>query len=391
MPPKKEAVAEKPLLGRFKNSLKCGIVGMPNVGKSTFFNVLCQQQADAQNFPFCTIDPNTSQCTVPDERFIFLCKHYAPKSEVPAVLKVTDIAGLVKGAATGEGLGNAFLSHISAVDGIYHMVRAFEDADVAHVEVTVDPIRDLDIISAELRAKDIQTVQRLLDAVSSGKRNSDKVIAATCSMQEKFLALLQEGKDIRAGDWDAKEIELLNEIQFLTAKPVIVLVNLSQDDFVRRKNKWLVKIKEWVDAHGGDPIIPLSCAVELQFAECKTPDETSALAAKLGCQSALPKIVTTGYHRLNLIHFFTAGADEVKCWTVRKGTKAPAAAGTIHTDFEKGFICAETMSFEDFKAADGKEADVKKNGKLRQQGKEYVVLDGDIIVFKFNVSHSGKK
>ncbi len=353
--------------------------------------MLCKQQADAQNFPFCTIDPNTSQCVVPDERFDYLCAHYKPKSEVPAVLKVTDIAGLVKGAAEGQGLGNAFLSHIAAVDGIYHMVRAFEDSEVAHVEVTVDPVRDLEIISGELRAKDIQTMQRRLDQVTPGKRSADKAVAAQYAMDEKFLHWLQENKDIRAGDWDAKEIEVLNDIQLLTAKPVVVLINLSEGDYVRRKNKWLVKIKEWVDAHGGDPIIPLSCAVELQFADCKTPDETAALATKLGCQSALSKIILTGYHRLNLIHFFTSGTDEVKCWTLRKGAKAPQAAGTIHTDFEKGFICAETMAFEDFKAADGKEADVKKNGKYRQQGREYIVQDGDIIVFKAGQIAASKK
>jgi obg-like ATPase 1 len=359
--------------------------------QSTFFNVLCKQQADAQNFPFCTIDPNTSQCIVPDERFDYLVKHYHPKSEVPAVLKVTDIAGLVKGAAEGQGLGNAFLSHIAAVDGIYHMVRCFEDSEVAHVETTVDPVRDLEIIAGELRAKDIQTMNRRLESVSAGKRNTDKAVAAQYAMEEKFLALLNEGKDIRGGDWDAKEIELLNEIQLLTAKPVIVLINLSEADYVRRKNKWLVKIKEWVDAHGADPIIPLSCAVELKFADCQTPEETAKLAAEIGCQSALPKIITSGYHRLHLIHFFTAGSDEVKCWTLRKGAKAPQAAGTIHSDFEKGFICAEVMAFEDFKAADGKEADVKKAGKHRQQGREHVVNDGEIIVFKHGNISAGKK
>eukprot|EP01108_Squamamoeba_japonica_P005881 TRINITY_DN4758_c0_g1_i1.p2 TRINITY_DN4758_c0_g1~~TRINITY_DN4758_c0_g1_i1.p2 ORF type:complete len:343 (-),score=191.76 TRINITY_DN4758_c0_g1_i1:65-1093(-) len=308
-----------------------------------------------------------------------------------AVLKVTDIAGLVRGAADGAGLGNAFLSHIAAVDGIFHMVRAFEDADIAHVEVSVDPVRDLEIIAAELRAKDLAAVRRQIASVSVAKRGQDKPLNARCLIWEKIEAFLADGNDVRNGDWNPKEVDELNEMLLLSAKPVIVLVNLSERDYVRRKNKWLGKIKAWVDEHGGDPIIPLSCALEQRYAECATDEERAKLQEEVGAPSILNKIVTTGYHRLNLIHFFTSGADEVKCWTIRKGMRAPQAAGTIHTDFEEGFISADVHSFDDFKECGGNEAEVKKKGKLRQQGKAYVVQDGDIIFFKFAAKKGGKK
>eukprot|EP00019_Armaparvus_languidus_P006648 CAMPEP_0168590420 /NCGR_PEP_ID=MMETSP0420-20121227/6558_1 /TAXON_ID=498008 /ORGANISM="Pessonella sp." /LENGTH=394 /DNA_ID=CAMNT_0008626077 /DNA_START=43 /DNA_END=1230 /DNA_ORIENTATION=+ len=384
MPAKKNDVPEeKPILGRVKNTLKMGIVGLPNVGKSLFFSVITKLQVDSQNFPFCTIDPNESQCIVPDARFDYLVEQFKPKSEVPAVLKITDIAGLVKGAAEGAGLGNAFLSHIAAVDGIFHMLRVFPDEDVVHVETTVDPVRDLDIITGELRSKDIQTMERTLSGISIAKRNQDKELNALCLMHEKFLEHLQQGHDIRAGDWNAKEIDALNDLYLLTAKPVIYLINMSVKDYARRKNKWLGKIKAWIDEHGGDPIIPFSATFEQQLIEQPDDAAREKLCADSGCQSALAKIITTGYHRLNLIHFLTCGPDEVRCWTVRKGAKAPQAAGVIHTDFERGFICADVVNYDDFKEC-GSEANAKKAGKMKSEGRNYVMRDGDIVHFKFN-------
>eukprot|EP00897_Mesotaenium_endlicherianum_P001167 jgi/Mesen1/11050/ME000099S10489 len=280
---------------------------------------------------------------------------YAPP--VSAFLEVHDIAGLVRGANEGQGLGNAFLSHIRAVDGIFHVCRAFDDSDVIHVEDTVDPIRDLEIIHNELRLK--------------------------------VKEWLQDGKDVRLGEWKALEAEVLNQFQLLTAKPVVYLVNLTEKDYQRKKNKWLAKIHAWVQEHGADPIIPFSGVLESALADMPE-DEVKKYCEEKQLISALPKIVKTGFAAINLIYFFTSGPDEVRCWQIRKNLKAPQAAGAIHTDFERGFICAEVMKFEDLKEL-GTEVAVKAAGKYRQEGKTYVVQDGDIIFFKFNVTSSGKK
>ncbi|KAL5489671.1 hypothetical protein EMCRGX_G018789 [Ephydatia muelleri] len=386
MPPKKKEEEEAtPLLGRFGTSLKCGIVGLPNVGKSTFFNVLTKSAAPAENFPFCTIDPNESRVAVPDERFDYLCQQWKPASIVPAYLHVVDIAGLVKGAHEGKGLGNAFLSHISACDSLFHVVRAFDDDDVTHVEGDVNPVRDLEIIHEELRLRDQQyltkTVGTLEKTSIRGGNKKDKPEFDILSKVSTFLT--EEKKDIRFGQWTAVEIEVLNKHLFLTAKPLIYLVNLSEKDYIRKKNKWLVKIKEWVESR--DPqatVIPFSGALELKLADMP-PDEAHRYCDENKTQSALSKIITTGYKALNLQYFFTAGEDEVKAWTIQAGTKAPQAAGKIHTDFENGFIMAEVMKFEDFKEH-GSESEVKAHGKYRQQGRNYIVEDGDIILFKFN-------
>ncbi|KAJ9558192.1 hypothetical protein OSB04_012806 [Centaurea solstitialis] len=416
MPPKatksKEAPAERPILGRFSSHLKIGIVGLPNVGKSTLFNTLTKLSIPAENFPFCTIEPNEARVHIPDERFEWLCQHFKPKNEVSAFLEIHDIAGLVKGAHEGQGLGNSFLSHIRAVDGIFHVLRAFEDPDIIHVDDSVDPVRDLEVITAELRLKDVEFIERRIeDLEKSMKRSNDKQLKVEHELCLKVKSLLTEGKDVRLGDWKAADIEILNTFQLLTAKPVVYLVNMNEKDYQRKKNKFLSKIHSWVQEHGGEPIIPFSCALERNLSDMpqdeaekycednKTQrlvhdelswnwedsimrfvgylkhkyyacvllemEESEFLNAMENryldldyCGSALPKIIKTGFSAINLIYFFTAGADEVKCWQIRRQTKAPQAAGAIHTDFERGFICAEVMKFDDLKEL-GSEAAVK--------------------------------
>ncbi|KAI8911082.1 P-loop containing nucleoside triphosphate hydrolase protein [Gorgonomyces haynaldii] len=398
MPPKKNAVVEKPMLGRPSNNLKMGIVGLPNVGKSSFFNSLTNSAVPSENFPFCTIDPSEARVNVPDERFEWLCNFYKPASKVAAYLTCVDIAGLVKGASEGQGLGNAFLSHIKAVDGIFHLTRAFEDADITHVEGDVNPVRDLEIIHNELRIKDVEFLTKQVetkkkDVARIGKGGN----AADKAKKEEFEIISKvhdwvanQNRDVRDGEWTGKEIEVINSLFLITAKPVVYLVNLSERDFARKKNKWLPKIKQWIDEHHpGDLLIPFSGIVENKLSMMESQQEKLDYLKSLGEEhqspsplvSALPKIIVTGYNALQLIYFFTGGPDEVRAWTIRKNTKAPQAAGTIHTDFEKAFVMAEVMKFDDLKEL-GTEAAVKAGGKYRQQGKEYVVLDGDIIYFK---------
>ena len=403
MPPKKKDEPEEAVgaarFGRVRNNLKMGVVGLPNVGKSSLFNLLTDQSIAAENFPFCTIEPNEARCAVPDERYDFLCNMWKPPSEYPAYLHVTDIAGLVRGAAEGAGLGNDFLSHISAVDGIFHVVRAFDSEEVIHVDDSVDPVRDLETIQAELCARDMQYLKKAVEQekLDVKKNPTMKLSALFISTMDKVEEMLTNNLPIRNGEWTTPEVLMIKEKlgRLITTKPIVYLVNLSKKDFIRKKNKWLVKIHTWIKEHGGGVMIPFSVEFEQDLWDVREDvDATKAFLDSVeGAKSALPKMVVQGYKELNLIYYFTAGEKEVRCWTLYEGSLAPQAAGVIHSDFERGFIKAEVVAFDDFKAlAKGKGmAEVKAAGKYRQEGKTYVVKDGDIIHFQFNVTAQKKK
>eukprot|EP00899_Mesostigma_viride_P000770 jgi/Mesvir1/10694/Mv13784-RA.1 len=404
MAPKEDA-EPMPRFGRVRNNLKMGIVGLPNVGKSSLFNLLGNANAAASNFPFCTIDPNEARAAVPDERYDFLCRVWSPPSEYPAFLQLVDIAGLIKGASTGAGLGNAFLSHIQAVDGIFHVVRAFDNDDVVHVEDSVDPVRDLDIITAELCAKDIAYVdkvraERELDVKKDPK---NKLPPIFFSVMDRVQELLKGNHPLGKAEWTAAEVEKINEVipLCITTKPVVYIINISKADYIRGGNKYLAKIKAWIDSHGGGLAIPMSVEYEEELAALREKGDEAGVQALIdatkGRGSVLPKIVKCGYGELKLMYYFTAGEKEVRCWTVMRGVTAPQAAGVIHSDFERGFIKAEVVAFDDFKEHYGGVkgmANVKAAGKYRTEGKAYVVQDGDIIHFQFNVTKNpggGKK
>ncbi|KAF2866784.1 P-loop containing nucleoside triphosphate hydrolase protein [Massariosphaeria phaeospora] len=393
MPPKKAVKEEKILLGRPGNSLKSGIVGLANVGKSTLFQAITKcSLGNPANFPYATIDPEEARVIVPDDRFDWLVDQYKPKSVVPANLTVYDIAGLTKGASTGAGLGNAFLSHIRVVDAIFQVVRCFDDAEIIHVEGDVDPVRDLDIISEELRLKDIEFTEKALEKLVKETRRGGqslemKKLKEEQATVEKILEMLKAGKDVRRGDWAPKEVEVINPLFLLSAKPVVYLVNLSEKDYIRQKNKHLPKVANWIKENAaGDPILPVSVSFEERLT-AMTDEEAEEECKKVGTKSALPKIVTTMRKVLNLGSFFTTGTDEVRQWTIRNGTKAPQAAGVIHGDFEKTFIQVIVYNFKILKE-EGDEAGVKAKGKILTKGKDYVVEDGDILLIKAGAAKS---
>lgn len=388
MPPKKAVQEEKVLLGRPGNNLKSGIVGLANVGKSTFFQAITRSPlGNPANYPFATIDPEEARVIVPSPRFDELVKKYKPASQVPAHITVFDIAGLTKGASAGEGLGNAFLSHIRAVDAIYQVVRCFDDAEIIHIEGDVDPVRDLQIINDELRIKDIEFAKKHLEGVEKVVKRGGQSLEVKNKKEEaitvqKIIDLLESGQRVYNQKWTPKEVEVINGMYLLTAKAAIYLINLSERDYIRKKNKHLLPIKEWVDKNSpGDIIIPFSVSLEERLANMETDEEREEELKKLGTQSALPKIITTMRAALGLISFFTCGPDEVREWTIRKGTKAPQAAGVIHNDLMNTFILAQVTKYNDLMEL-GDDAAVKANGKLMQKGKDYVVEDGDIIYFR---------
>lgn len=380
MPPKKVVVEEKVALGRPGNTLKMGIVGLPNVGKSSTFNLMTKLNVPAENFPFCTIEPHLAKVPIPDERYNALCEKFKPKSKVPASLEIVDIAGLVAGASSGEGMGNAFLSNINAVDGILHVVRAFDDDDVSHYENSIDPVRDLNTISTELIAKDLQAIEKkLFECEKLIKRSNDKTAGEQKVILLKVQEFLEEGKWVKDQNWTIQEVDYLNDCLFLTSKPVIYLVNILGGEFEKKKNKHLLKIKEWTTKFCPGQMIPYSVAYEQQMFDAE--DKSKCM---------IDKIITSSYAALDLIHYFTGGEDEVKCWTIRRGIKAPKAAAVIHTDFEKGFIAAEVMKYDEF-MEHGSESALKALGLFKSQGKEYIVQDGDILHFKFNVYKGADK
>lgn len=397
MPPKKTATTteEVPRFGRVGNNLKMGIVGLPNIGKSSLFNLLSESaHAEAANYPFCTIDPNTTRCSVPDKRYQALVDIWQPPSQYSAYLHLVDIAGLIKGASEGAGLGNAFLSHIQGVDGIFHVVRAFDAKEVTHVDDSIDLERDLDTITAELCKKDLAyVVQQREQREKDVKKNPTmKLPPLFFAVLDKVQALLEQNQPLAKGCvWTAPEVDKINELipGCITLKPTVYLVNCSQKSFVLGGNKYLANIKDWVDGHGGGLVIPFSVEFEEALAALHKAGDVAgahALLARVqgGRKSVLPRIVKCGYKQLKLMYYFTAGVKEVRCWTVAQGSTAPQAAGVIHSDFEAGFIKVECCSYEDFMACrnDGEGgksmANVKAAGKYRQEGKNYIVQDGDI-------------
>ncbi len=388
MPPKKQVEEKKILLGRPGNNLKSGIVGLANVGKSTFFQAITRcPLGNPANYPFATIDPEEARVIVPSPKMDKLAEIYKPKATLPAHLTIYDIAGLTKGASAGEGLGNAFLSHIRAVDAIYQVVRCFDDAEIIHIEGDVNPVRDLEIIHNELTLKDIEFAEKHLESVlkitrKGGQSLEVKQKKEEAALVEKILEMLKDGQRIANQNWGTKEVEIINTMQLLTAKPVIYLINLSERDYVRKKNKYLLGIKEWVDKYSpGDVIIPFSVSLEEKLSHMETDEERAAEEERVGAKSALTRIIWTMREKLDLINYFTCGVQEVRAWTIRRGTKAPGAAGVIHTDFEKSFILANVISFDDIVELKDETA-VKAAGKMMTKGKDWVVEEDSIINFK---------
>ena len=426
MPPKKKnasagddlGLMRAARFGRVKNDLSMGFVGLPNVGKSTLTNLLAgAMHAEAANYPFCTIDPNIVRCIVPDKKFEYLAECWKPPSVVPAVLKVVDIAGLIRGASEGAGLGNAFLSHIAAVDGIFHLIRAFDSDEVIHVDDSVDPIRDMETIQSELCLKDKESLGKVVEREKERVRKEKGLArAAEPPLSEAFESayakcseLLEKNTPVQTGEFTSAEVEVIRDWGLITTKPQVYVVNMTQRNFIRKGSKWLPKISEWVKEHGGGQILPMSCEFEQNLYDLKDDPEAQEAflqqctdeAKEMGLKgpqaevkSVIPRIIRSGRAALCLQSFYTAGPKEVRAWTIQKGCLAPQAAGVIHTDFERGFIKAEVANFDDFKAlhqGQASMAKIKEAGKYRQEGKTYAMQEGDIVVFMHNVTASKKK
>ena len=363
--------------------MKAGIVGLPNVGKSTLFNCLSNAKAQSANFPFCTIEPNLGVVNVPDHRLEKLEELVNPEKVIPATVEIVDIAGLVRGASKGEGLGNQFLANIRETDAILHVLRCFDNDNIVHVDGSVDPIRDKETIDIELQLKDLEAVEKRLEKVKRAAKTGNKEAQAELALLEKIQEVLLAGKSVRTIEFTEKEEELVKSMQFITAKPVLYVCNVDESS-AKDGNAYVEKVREEVKDEEAE-IIVLAVATEADIAELEDYEERQMFLTDIGLEEpGVSRLIRSAYKLLDLQTYFTAGEKEVRAWTIHVGATAPQAAGVIHTDFEKGFIRAETISYSDYEEY-GSEAKVKEAGKVRVEGKEYVVADGDVMHFRFNV------